>query len=435
MIDAVSRFRWLIAVCAILAAASLAHAAEGSTQPAAQPGDELSIFLITIEPGDLIFEKFGHNAIVVHDSLAGTERLYNYGVFDFDQNRFFVKFLKGELDYWMESTDGPGTIAWYAQYNRSIWAQELNLSAEQKVKLRDFLLWNERDENKFYRYNYYTDNCSTRVRDAIDKVLGGQIKAQLDPRATGTTFRWHTRRLTRVEPIWYTLLNTVLGPATDRPISQWGESFLPLKLRDHIRSVTIKTPDGGDVPLVKSERTLFTSTRLPEPTSPPLWWPWYFLIGAVVGGIILLLARVAPRNKWARRGFGVVATGYAVLLALCGWFGLWTWFGSSHWAAWRNENLFGYSPLALLLVVTLPMVARRTKNRRAFQLAVWSAIFVAGSSVLGVILSVMLPQRVAEPMALVLPINVALAWAVYNLSKSITDAKQPRPSPHPQRAS
>src|SRR5207249_7657865 len=124
----------------------------------------------------------------------------------------------------------------------------------------------ERDENKYYRYNYYTDNCSTRVRDAIDKAIDGQIKAQLAPRPTGTTFRWHTRRLTRVDALWYTLLNTVLGPATDRPITEWEECFLPIKLRDHLRSVSIKDPDGHDVPLVKSEKILFSSTRAPEPT-------------------------------------------------------------------------------------------------------------------------------------------------------------------------
>jgi hypothetical protein len=430
LIHAVTRFLPLLTLCAFFAPCLHARAAE--------PGDELSVYLITMEPGDEIFEKFGHNAILVHDAFSNSNDLFNYGVFDFSASNFYYKFLKGELDYWLEVWPAEAPLDDYAAHNRSIWQQELNLSPAQKVKLRDFLFWNARDANKFYRYNYYNDNCSTRVRDAIDKVLDGQIKAQLEDKPTGTSYRWHTRRLTRVEPVWYTLLNTLLGPATDRPISQWEESFLPLKFRDHIRSLTIKGADGSDVPLVKSEKTLFTGTRTPEPTSPPMWWPWYLLIGVVIGGAILLLARAAPRGKWSRRGFGVVATGYVVLLAFCGWFGLWAWFATTHWSAWRNENLFGYSPFALPLVVTLPMLARKTKttkNARAVQLAVASAIFVAASTILGVVLSILLPQRIAEPMALVLPINVALAWAVLLYSRqSITDGK-PHVTPHPKRTS
>src|SRR5207244_5105390 len=119
-----------------------------------------------------------------------------------------------------------------------------------------------------------------------------------------------------------------------------------------------KTPHGRDVPLVKSERVLYTSTRVPEPQAPPNWIAWYFLIGAAVGGGIAWLARLAPRKKWARRAFGAIATTYALLLGLGAAFGVYVWCCSSHWAAWRNENLFGYSPFAWPLVVTLTMIAR-----------------------------------------------------------------------------
>jgi hypothetical protein len=434
LIGGVSRFLPTgVLLLAALCTMGRSQGAETAPVATSQAGDELKIFLITMEAGDEIFEKFGHNAIVVHDAAAGTERLYNYGVFDFDQHRFFVKFLRGELDYWMESYNAADALAWYSGNNRGIWAQELNLSPAQKVALRDFLLWNERDENKYYRYNYYTDNCSTRVRDAIDRALGGQIKAQLQDKPTGVSWRWHTRRLTQVEPLWYTLLNTVLAPATDRPISRWEESFLPMKFAQHIRSVTIKDQAGRDVPLVKSEREIFISTRPPEPTAPPKWW-WvvYFLIGAAIGAILIVTARLAPQRRWARIAFRIVATGYAILLAFCGCFGVWVWFGSSHWAAWRNENLFAYSPLALPLIVAIGLMTR--KNPRGVQVAVVSAILVAASTLIGLVASIFLPQDIREPMALVLPINLALAWSVWHYASNIHAAKAHVP-PHPQRAS
>src|SRR5262249_23199596 len=162
------------------------------------------------------------------DASAGTDLVYNYGVFDFEASHFFYKFLKGDTDYWVNEEPFEESFAWYQSLNRSIWEQELNLTPQQKIKLRDFLIWNILDENKIYRYNYYTDNCSTRVRDAIDRVTDGQIKAQLEARPTNTTWRWHTRRLTCENPLWYTALTFVMGPNIDKPINQWQESFLPV---------------------------------------------------------------------------------------------------------------------------------------------------------------------------------------------------------------
>jgi len=391
---------------------------------AAEPGDELTVSILTIEPGDEIFEKFAHNAIRIRDETAGTDLLYNYGVFDFDQSRFFYKFLKGDLDYWVDEGRTEDAVAWYQSQDRSIWEQVLNLTPQQKIKLRDFLIWNIREENKTYRYNYYTDNCSTRVRDAIDRVLDGQIKPQLDDKPTGTTFRWHTRRLTRGNVRWYSALNTVMGPNIDRPISKWEESFLPVKLREHLRTITI-----NGQPLVKSENTLFTSTRGPEPTGPPNWIIQYFLVGSAVGGMLLWLSR---RKK--RRAFLIFATGVAALLGLAGWFGLLAWMFSGHWSVYRNENLFGISPVALLLAFALPRALRR-KTTRAVSIARWSAIFMAGSCVLGIVLKFALPyQANGEAIALVLPINVALAWTVWRKTHEITQLQADLP-PDPQRAS
>jgi hypothetical protein len=386
---------------------------------AAEPGAELTISIITIEPGDEIFEKFAHNAIRVRDASAGTDLLYNYGVFDFDQSRFIYKYIKGDLDYWVDEGKTEDAIAWYQSQDRSIWEQELNLTPEQKLKLRDFLIWNIRDENKTYRYNYYTDNCSTRVRDAIDRVLDGQIKAQLESKPTNTTFRWHTRRLTRGNVFWYDALNTVMGPKIDRPISQWEECFLPVKLREYLRTVTV-----NGQPLVKTERTIYTSSRGPEPTESPNWIIGHLLVGLAVGGAIAWFAH----RKW-RRAFGISATTVAALLGLAGCLGVVFWLFTQHWATYRNENLFGYSPVALLLAFALPRALRK-KTPRAVSIAYGSAIFIAASCVLGIVLKLVLPQVNGEAMALVLPINLALAWTVWRLTHEKTDL----PS-DPQRAS
>jgi hypothetical protein len=403
----------------------------------AEPGDELTISVVTMEPGDEVWEKFGHNTIRVRDAANGIDLIYNWGVFDFDQQQFFIKFARGRMDYSMQSMPTPGTLDFYASQNRTIWEQELNLSAAQKLRLRDALVKNDTDENRFYRYNYYTDNCSTRVRDAITGVLDEDARSKLQSKQTKTTFRWHTRRLTQGDLFWYSALNTVLGPAIDRPINAWEESFLPLKLQEHLRSLTIATADGREQPLVKLERTLFQSTRSPEPQAPPNWIAQYFLVGLVISLVLCGLAHLAPRRKVARVAFFFAASLYALFIGVCGCIGLFFWFLTDHVAAWRNSNLFCYSPLALPLVILIPMMAR--KSRRVVSLARVLSIMVAASTVAGLLLKPMLRQVNGEPMALVLPANIALAWVVWRFSQ----ARQRRdPSheevhlpPHPQRSS
>jgi hypothetical protein len=362
--------------------------------------------------GDAIFEKFGHNTIRIVDRSTGQDIVHHWGMFDFSEKRFFINFALGYLNYSMASEHYADTVAWYRHLNRSMWLQELNLTASQKVKLRDFCRWNQREENRYYAYNYFTDNCSTRVRDAIDHALGGQIKPQLDE-PSGTTWRWHTRRLTRDSVVWYTMLNTAMGPATDRPISQWEEGFLPVKLSEHLESVTA---NGG--PLVKSEELVFQSTRPPEANAPPSWVVQYFLAGAAVGGMIAWLAHASTRGRRGRIGFVTLATLYAAVIGFVGWLGLWAWFFTAHWGAWRNENMFEHSPLAVPLVVLIPMLLRDRARPGVRRAVVWVGFAVAASTLLGLALSPMLPQVVAEPMALALPMNLALAWGVWRFVSS-----------------
>jgi hypothetical protein len=88
----------------------------------------------------------------------------------------------------MQGFDVEQHLGAYVAANRSIWIQELNLTPAQSAALRDFLEWNELPENRFYQYDPYRDNCSTRIRDAIDRVLGGRLKELTDNEATGGTY-------------------------------------------------------------------------------------------------------------------------------------------------------------------------------------------------------------------------------------------------------
>ncbi len=135
------------------------------------------VSLLTIGPGELYFERFGHNAIVVRE--AGRPALaYNYGIFDFEQENFLLNFARGHMLYRMAVGTLADDLAMYRAERRSIVEQQLDLDPAQARALVGFLDDNARPENAQYRYEYFSANCSTRVRDALDQALGGALRAQ-----------------------------------------------------------------------------------------------------------------------------------------------------------------------------------------------------------------------------------------------------------------
>jgi hypothetical protein len=142
------------------------------------PGAELRISVITIGPGAQVWERFGHNAIMLENTRTGQAVWYNYGMFDFGAKDFWPRFMKGDMRYWMQGGMVRLELPFYFQSNRTVWAQELDLEPAQRLEIERFLEWNARPENRYYHYDYFRDNCSTRVRDVVDRVIGGAIKEQ-----------------------------------------------------------------------------------------------------------------------------------------------------------------------------------------------------------------------------------------------------------------
>jgi hypothetical protein len=393
---------------------------EGTQRPAQAERPEYTVYVLTFGPGDHPFTKFGHNAIWVHDHRKRTDRVYNFGTFRMSDT-IIADFLQGRLIYWLSVSNIERVLSTYKRENRSVEAQELRLDTAQKRDLVERLRINALPENREYKYDYYADNCSTRVRDVIDEVTGGALR-----RASQTpaefTWRQHTLRLTQNDVLLALGLDAGLGPRVDQPEDRFSEMFLPEVVQSTL-NVTKVGPPGQEKPLVLRSKTLFRANRQPEPTTPPRWWPYSLAVGSLVGGGLWLLVRRArakgdARSERVARGatWGVAALS-GLVLGLLGCLLTFFWLATDHTIAQRNENILQMSPLALALV---PLAVWAIFSKRADRLGAFVALVLAGSASLGLLGKVlpMLTQHNAVFVALCVPLWCGLSLAFRELTRA-----------------
>ena len=338
------------------------------------PGENLEVSLVTYGPGEIYWERFGHDAIELRDTVSGEEINFNYGVFNFDEKNFFLNFARGRMHYLIDAEVTTDEENFYKQAGRSVTKQRLALTPQQAAALRDFLFWNLRPENAGYNYDYYVDNCTTRVRDALDRALGGVIKARLTKLPGGMTYRQQTVRLMSAQPWLMLILDLGLGPYADQPLNAWQQSFLPETLQANLRAVTVTDGHGGTQPLVRNEDLLSPNRLSPPPTSSPDLRLPLGGSGLVLATLLLLMWRLVPTVYAALGTLFLLFAGVAGLLMLI----LWTL--TEHHSAWANANLLLFNPLAFAFLrapwqTQHNLIAqRRTNSLLLLQLA---ALFVA----------------------------------------------------------
>jgi hypothetical protein len=386
--------------------------------PAPVPGDELSVYVITMGPGDHPFFKFGHNAIWIQDRNARTDRVYNFGTFRFDSPKLLPEFIRGKLTYWLSVSSVQQTLRTYVAENRTVEVQELDLDAHAKLDLKHSLDENALPQNRAYKYDYFLDNCSTRVRDAIDAATGGRLRTSAQGPAR-LTLRAQALRLTADVVSEYLGLYLVLGPSTDRGVDRWAEMFIPQELARGLRAVTLPaTAEGqGARPLVKAQQTLFLAKRPPPLEQPPERAVTLLLAGLALALGLFVLGGLAAGQPIARMIFGVVIAIWGLVVGFVGCFLLLVWIGTDHQVVYRNQNILQCAPFAIALVVFGWGVAFGMHNatRKAMIIAFAAAVL----SVAGALLSIskISPQDNGPLIAFLLPAWVGVAAGLYNIRR------------------
>jgi hypothetical protein len=373
--------------------------------------------VVTMGPGEEYWSRFGHDAILIDDRAddpSSEPVLYNFGYFDLDEPDFMLHFVQGHANYQLVALPYRVDILQYRDAGRGASVQWLDLTPAQAVRLQRRLEWNVRPENARYPYDYFTKDCTTRVRDALDFALDGQLHAQLSAPSQGLTYRSEAVRLGA--PSWWMGLGMhfALGPFADRPLSRWDEAFIPQRLQASLR--TVHTATG--TPLVTSEVDLLPQVLPPALPDMPAWRIWFLSTGLLLSLLALLGARFAPRTAAAFAGFfwlvsGLLGTGLVLI-----------WAFTEHVAIWANQNILLASPLCLALLpgawATMRGRAPGTWHRR---MLLWVAVSAGIALFLKCLPS--LYEANGDWIALFLPIH--LAWAYAGRKRGQSEVSRPGP--------
>ena len=359
------------------------------------------IGVATMQPGAIFFERFGHNAIVVADPALGEPLSYNFGFFDMGEAGFTGRFIRGDMRYFLARLRWRDDLQYYLDSGRGVSIQWLDLDDAQAIAMAAALAENAKPENARYRYDYFIDNCATRVRDAIDRAIGGALKPQLTARSQGNTFRSEAVRLASPAPWMWLGFDLGLGPSSDQPMSRWEEAYVPMRLADSLREA--KRPDGR--PLVLSEETVAPHRIAAEPPEfQRAWWPW------LLAGLALATLWSWTLHKTPRTGAAIALLAWAAA-AVLGSVMLAIWLGTEHRFGWANHNLMLLSPLSWLLLPGGWRLMRGRAPGRVFPIALTATVV---SAILALFLQWLtaVPQANAHWISLLVPIHIAfgIAW-------------------------
>lgn len=305
------------------------------------------ISIITCAPGNEIFDCFGHTAIRVLDPATKMDIVFNYGIYEFNQPNFELNFAKGYMKYKLGISYFDRFTPVYTRDNRTITEQVLNLDSAQRQQFFDFLVWNEKPENKYYFYDYFYDNCATRVRDVIATKTGADVVYRDSFAANeGASIRQLVRGYAH-NNLWGMLgIDFCLGQKIDREIDDSVYIFLP---EYFLASLDHALIDGQ--PLVKSKNIIHRG--IPRESTPWTAAPttWFWLISLILFGLSQIKTMPTFANDVDIFLFG--ASGFM------GCFALSLWMFTDHETTSLNFNLLWALPLNVLL----PFLPQRIKAK------------------------------------------------------------------------
>ncbi len=336
-------FRKILPLLLVLLYAFNASAQDDSSSTS----HRLRISFLTCGPGDEIWAQFGHNAIRVTDSVAGTDLVYNYGTFAFGKG-FEIQFMRGKLLYYVSAYPYKYFLDEYSNPERRVEEQVLLIDDDKKAQIQAFLVNNAKEENRYYKYDFFFDNCATRLRDILPEVLGSNFQySSVLPEDSKLTFR------NIMDEYFYRVhferigCNLLLGSPIDAVMSDKDIMFLPDYVRNGLKGAT----DGNQ--LVAAEPEVIFEGPGKVPAGPN----WPFIIITLLS-VLTIIGLVLPQLKLMGN---IMQFLFLFVTGLLGCLMLVMWLWTDHQGCQDNYNVLWALPTNLLFA----FLPKRNKGKYA----------------------------------------------------------------------
>jgi hypothetical protein len=298
------------------------------------------ISVLTIGPGESLNDAFGHSAFRIEDRSRGIDVVYGYGEYDFDAPNFYLKFAQGKLNYLISKNKFSDFYSHYMRYNRTIKEQVLNLSSEEKQRLFGYLETNYKPENRKYLYDFFFDNCATRIRDVVQTTTNNNITYASPKTFKPTTFRDLIHQHVGLNSWGSFGIDIALGSVIDKKATAYEHMFLPKYIHAFFDSAKINSSKK----LVSSSSTIFQNKK--TVSSSNLLFSPLMILGLLSLTILFITYKdykKNTRNKWLDIIlFGTTGIIGVVLLLL--------WFATDHSATAQNYNVLWAVPLNIIVI-------------------------------------------------------------------------------------
>ena len=305
--------------------------------------ESTEISVLTCDPGTQIYSLFGHSALRIKNPVNGHDLVVNWGLFEFSESQFQFgyDFAKGRLKYYMGIQLMSNFMIEYRRAKRGVREQVLNLSDQEKYQIIQLLEENYKPKNRKYKYEFFYDNCSSRLRDIIKKVFNENINFYQSPKSNKFTFRETIHKYLESFP-WLKLgIDLVLGKKIDVLVSNENLMFLPLNV-EQIFDQSLVENNGAKKNLIKSKNTLVESFQNKNELSNIGIYSW-ILLGITLVLIVFKLEKAL--GFWSSLNLFIVGLLGIILVFM--------WIGTDHNATKMNFNLLWASPFHFILIYSL----------------------------------------------------------------------------------
>jgi len=295
------------------------------------------VYLLTCDPGPETYTLYGHSALRLYDSQSGTDVVYNWGVFDFNTPNFNYKFARGRLDYMLSAYSYSSFLNEYRPTNRSVFSQRIYIPDKELLKLKQLLNENLKPENVYYKYDFFRDNCATRIRDIIEDVFGDKLVYPEKEEKPEVSFRQRINEFHK-GILWMDAgMDLLLGLPADEQCNFRESMFLPEYLMKNLSEAYVIDGDKR-VMLLGPTEMIFDHER-PVYDTGISRQPWFWLS---VAFIFVFLFSIYIRSRFLQDAFDLI---FWTILSLLALLMIFLNYLTDHEAMGQNFNMIWLNPL------------------------------------------------------------------------------------------